>query len=75
MTHLMYDERLDPWLNVLDDAITRTAADFIAVHLQELLGASFDTASSHCRSDSEICQCNHGALSRLLELWNHVRHS
>lgn len=32
------DDSLEWWLDVLDDEITNTAADFIAIHLQDLAG-------------------------------------
>lgn len=35
------DVGLDWWLDILDNTITSTAADFIAVHLQELGGSAF----------------------------------
>jgi hypothetical protein len=42
------DERLEWWLNTLEDDVTGTSADFVAIHLQELAGnphADLDAAS------------------------------
>ena len=41
------DVGLDWWLDILDNTITSTAADFIAVHLQELGGSAFAVSYTH----------------------------
>ena len=40
------DHSLGPWLDSLDDMVTNLAADFIALHLQEIAGAAFEQGSA-----------------------------
>jgi hypothetical protein len=56
------DSRLTWWLNLLDDTITREAADFVALHLQELSGSA-------CADEEPIQNIAQGVRARFTDFW------
>lgn len=61
------EESLDWWLSALDDTLTGSGADFIALHLQELTGTAYKEGNATMQSIKKLSE---GVRTRFPDYWS-----